>query len=415
MRESLNESGVSEVVGTVLLIALVVLGVAVVAAALFSQPKVTEVPHASIVAGENASGHFVLVHEGGDPLSVGEYRIYVGNGTALKDETAHFTAPAGGVWSLGETITYKQSGSPDRVVVTAVTDRGETILAEPDYDGGEDNGTYGGDTGGGDPGLPGVLNADFKANITSGKAPLAVQFIDLSTGSPTAWAWDFGDGVTSTEQYPMHTYTAAGNYTVSLTATNDAGSSETETKTAYITVSASSSGEDTLLNTKEKSEKSGTLLPGGYLEFAVNGTYSDVEINETQYDLVIGDRVKLVIGDDGYGEIYISNTAITTFDYNNVTLYINGIEREKGTVSKIYISSQKDLISTLTLKVPPTSTPIWTKFTVNGNPIINGEDAHGMTLYNLLPRSDGVMNLKNPSQKGVYFIGSISSYTLEEA
>lgn len=134
MRESLSESGVSEVVGTVLLIALVVLGVAIVAAALFSQSSVTEIPHASIVAGENASGNFVLVHEGGDALREGEYRIYVDDGTGLEDETVNFTAPVDGVWSIGENITYNKN--PDQVkevVVTAVTGRGETILAEPAF------------------------------------------------------------------------------------------------------------------------------------------------------------------------------------------------------------------------------------------------------------------------------------------
>ena len=40
--------------------------------------------------------------------------------------------------------------------------------------------------------------ANFGANVTSGVAPLGVQFTDLSTGNPTAWAWDFNsDGVTT--------------------------------------------------------------------------------------------------------------------------------------------------------------------------------------------------------------------------
>src|SRR4029079_19589369 len=62
--------------------------------------------------------------------------------------------------------------------------------------------------------------AAFTASPTSGTAPLSVQFTDTSTGSPTSWAWDFGDGGTSTQQSPSHTFTAAGNYTVQLTATN---------------------------------------------------------------------------------------------------------------------------------------------------------------------------------------------------
>ena len=66
--------------------------------------------------------------------------------------------------------------------------------------------------------------AQFSASPTSGQAPVTVQFTDSSTGSPTSWSWDFGDGGTSTTQSPSHTYSAAGMYTVSLTATNASGS-----------------------------------------------------------------------------------------------------------------------------------------------------------------------------------------------
>jgi bacillolysin len=62
-----------------------------------------------------------------------------------------------------------------------------------------------------------------------------VQFKDLSAGAPTSWAWDFGDGQTSTTQNPSHTYAADGNYTVKLTATNATGGT-TDTKTSYITI-----------------------------------------------------------------------------------------------------------------------------------------------------------------------------------
>jgi serine protease AprX len=77
--------------------------------------------------------------------------------------------------------------------------------------------------------------ANFSASPTSGFAPLAVSFTNLSTGGPTAWAWDFGDGGTATIQNPSHTYASAGTYTVSLTVTAPGGS-DGETKIGYITV-----------------------------------------------------------------------------------------------------------------------------------------------------------------------------------
>jgi PKD repeat protein len=81
-----------------------------------------------------------------------------------------------------------------------------------------------------------VLNiprAEFTADKTRGGAPMDVQFTDKSTGAPTAWKWDFGDGASSTEQNPKHTYTTLGTYTVSLTASNKDGSDIT-TKTNMI-------------------------------------------------------------------------------------------------------------------------------------------------------------------------------------
>lgn len=60
----------------------------------------------------------------------------------------------------------------------------------------------------------------------SGIAPATVQFADTTTGNPTSWLWNFGDGTpTSSVQYPSHTYTQAGSYTTTLTASNIYGSS----------------------------------------------------------------------------------------------------------------------------------------------------------------------------------------------
>ncbi|GAA1276161.1 hypothetical protein GCM10009589_33160 [Arthrobacter pascens] len=62
-----------------------------------------------------------------------------------------------------------------------------------------------------------------------------MNFTDTSTGNPTSWAWEFGDGGTATAQNPSHVYDTAGTYTARLTATNTAGS---DTSTRTITVNA---------------------------------------------------------------------------------------------------------------------------------------------------------------------------------
>ncbi|MBW1818794.1 MAG: PKD domain-containing protein [Deltaproteobacteria bacterium] len=85
-------------------------------------------------------------------------------------------------------------------------------------------------------GWPGPgLTADFTADPRTDDLPLTVQFTDISSGEPTSWQWDFGDGSFGFDPDPIHTYTAEGLYTVTLTVANAEGS-RTETKPDYIEV-----------------------------------------------------------------------------------------------------------------------------------------------------------------------------------
>jgi PKD repeat protein len=82
--------------------------------------------------------------------------------------------------------------------------------------------------------------AAFTATNTTGETPLTVQFTDQTTftkGADVTYAWDFGDGGTSSEQNPSHTYTGAGTFDVSLTVTNSVGS-DTATQTDLVTATA---------------------------------------------------------------------------------------------------------------------------------------------------------------------------------
>lgn len=81
-----------------------------------------------------------------------------------------------------------------------------------------------------------AIVANFTGTPLTGNAPLDVVFTDTSTGAPTAWDWDYGDGTThGTTQNPTHTYTVAGTYTVTLVASGH-GSTDTEVKSGYLVV-----------------------------------------------------------------------------------------------------------------------------------------------------------------------------------
>ena len=78
--------------------------------------------------------------------------------------------------------------------------------------------------------------ADFFASPTSGTVPLKVLFTDNSTGGPTSWLWDFGDGINSKHALnATHTFTEPGKYDISLIVMNGNGSS-TKLIPEYITV-----------------------------------------------------------------------------------------------------------------------------------------------------------------------------------
>ena len=80
-----------------------------------------------------------------------------------------------------------------------------------------------------------TLNADFTANNINVCLGSAITFSDNSTGNPTSWVWNFGDGNSTTLQNPTHTYSSPGIYNVTLTL-SDGATTDTETKTSFITV-----------------------------------------------------------------------------------------------------------------------------------------------------------------------------------
>ena len=70
--------------------------------------------------------------------------------------------------------------------------------------------------------------AGFSSSVTSGCAPMTIQFTDQSQGAPNTWAWNFPGGTpaTSTEQNPSVVYTTPGTYSVNLTVSNGAGTDD---------------------------------------------------------------------------------------------------------------------------------------------------------------------------------------------
>jgi surface protein len=129
--------------------------------------------------------------------------------------------------------------------------------------------------------------ANFTGTPTSGVYPYTVSFTDTSANIPTSWLWNFGDGYTSTLQNPVHSWTP-GTYTVSLQATNSAGTN-TYTATNYITSTPSYQGIwNALANTPAVSSGSGPFVGAQYI-VGVSGSQAGIASGVT---LQVGDYIK---------------------------------------------------------------------------------------------------------------------------
>lgn len=214
-----HEKAVSEIVGTLILSALIVIVIAIVAVSFLSQEPVSEVPALRIDLSDKEEA-ITLIHRGGDTLYRDKTRIMVDG----DERTNDFKTSGGANWTTFSTGDWLIIPGSNATGVSI-----QIIHTAPDIP------TLLFTITGIRPPLPDPPLANFTANIFSGLPNLSVQFTDHSTGDPTLWAWNFGDGGTSNDQNPLHIYTIPGNYTVSLTVTN-AGGSNTMMKIGYIRV-----------------------------------------------------------------------------------------------------------------------------------------------------------------------------------
>jgi PKD repeat protein len=166
------------------------------------------------------------------------------------------------------------------------------------------------------------LVADFSGNITSGNAPLNVAFTDKSTGSPNSWKWSFGDGTSATTKNPVHTYSGAGSYTVTLIANNTAGSSNTTTKSAYIKV--------------------GTVTPKPVASFSSNATsgiapltvlFTSTSTNAASVSWNFGDGTPVVTGTPVSHTFTNTGTSAKTITVTLTATNLNNTSTKTGTIT----------------------------------------------------------------------------------
>ena len=175
-----------------------------------------------------------------------------------------------------------------------------------------------------------TLSADFTANNVNICLGSSITFNDISTGSPTSWTWDFGDGNSSALQNPTHTYSSAGTYNVSLTISYGT-ITDTETKTAFIAVGST-------VNTQENITACDNYSWNG-TTYSISGNYIDTLQTSIGCDSIV--TLVLTINNGTSSQENI--TACNNYNWNGTTYsqsgtYTNTLQTTNGCDSIITLS-----------------------------------------------------------------------------
>lgn len=127
---SLGDDAVSEILGALLLIAVISLAVSIIAVTILSSVNTSQTPSLSLII-SNQSQNVTISHEGGDSLPSGSYRIYVND----VDRTTSFTpSPDTIVFKTGTTLTYIGSSLPrTAMVIYKSPDGSEAVLVQKSF------------------------------------------------------------------------------------------------------------------------------------------------------------------------------------------------------------------------------------------------------------------------------------------
>ncbi|GIE78528.1 hypothetical protein Aph02nite_44780 [Actinoplanes philippinensis] len=186
---------------------------------------------------------FPEIGGGGAPMGGPVYRYDAGLNSTRKWPAYYDGKALLGEWNQSKMYTMQVTADGRSLVDINQLLAGMKFIRPMDFEFGPDGALYMIEWGtgfGGNNDDSGIYRIDYiagerapiaaaAATPTSGAAPLTVRFSSAGSRDPDGgaltYAWTFGDGATSTEADPTHTYATAGDYTAQLTVTNPKGRS----------------------------------------------------------------------------------------------------------------------------------------------------------------------------------------------
>lgn len=176
--------------------------------------------------------------------------------------------------------------------------------------------------------------ASFEYTSTDTYVGTLFQFTDKSTGEDLTYEWDFGDGVTSTEQNPTHTFNEAGTYNVKLTITYSEDETSEHTEQIVITLkdivnTAVDEGFSILASALTAADLVETLQGDG--PFTVFAPTNDAfeAVNQTWLTDLLADIVNLTkvltyhVLEGTYMSDDLTNTSVATLEGTNITIVVD--------------------------------------------------------------------------------------------
>lgn len=347
-----DERAVSEIVGIALLLAVVVMGVGIVAVTIYSQPMPEKTPQVEILI--SASSNVVsLTHNGGDPLEEGSFYV-------LADETRLTGTPAicgTWPWSIGEVLHYSVESTPVQVLVVYDGGGGAVLLKSATISGAA--GAAGPDV----PARPGGGGGNYTSPTFDSQEELDAwvveQFVEQLKGNSIYLTQDIKD------QNDVWKSSGFFNFTLSDDRT--------------------------------------------YLEIAKNANQDPDKYNFAQGDVIsihlTDSTIRFfAIGHEGW---HISAGDVTVYE-NGQTLTGNNKDYIKG--GRIYGYSNFTSSVVITTRSSPNN-GLQTELYINNTPIINGTWNQPITLTNVRPAEPTLMILDISKNDPNYFLGTADNIT----